>query len=159
MRAFPIEGEQLKGVRATRGVEVRYRLIQRRGIETELFRQLGNGISLLGLFVGSVEDPARAEAFHDRAVGHEEGGLVVVAPGFEGDHFKGLEEPVFAFVVEAGAFFVHDLEMLARMGMLGGCTDDAIVVSPDHGIRLIGSRVDKLAVHAVEGARCACADF
>lgn len=38
-------------------------------------------------------------------------------------------------------------------------TDDPIVMSPDDGIGLVGSCVDELAVHAVKGAGCACANF
>lgn len=38
-------------------------------------------------------------------------------------------------------------------------TDDAIVVSPDHGVGLFCSGVNQFAVHAVEGASGACAEF
>ena len=52
--------------------------------------------------------------FHDSAVCYEESGLIMVTPGFQGDHFKGLEETAFTFVVKAIAILVDDLGMLAR---------------------------------------------
>jgi hypothetical protein len=54
--------------------------------------------------------------FHDSAVGYEESGLIMVAPGFQGDHFEGLEKTAFTFVVEAIAILVDDLGMLASSG-------------------------------------------
>ena len=47
--------------------------------------------------------------FHDSAVCYEESGLIMVTPGFQGDHFKGLEKTAFTFVVKAIAILVDDL--------------------------------------------------
>ena len=49
-----------------------------------------------------------------------------------------------AFVVKPLAVLVHD---------------NAVVVAPDDCVGLRGPRIDKFAVHTIEGACCACTDF
>ena len=98
--------------------------------------------------------------FHDSAVCYEESGLIMVTPGFQGDHFKGLEKTAFTFVVKAIAILVDDLGMLARSDGNGlADTDYAIVVSPYHSVGFGGTSIHKLTVHAVKGTGCACTDF
>jgi len=119
-------------------------LLQSLRVQVHLLGKLFDGVCLLWWLIGGVVYPASLESLHDGVVGHEEAGHVLISPTLERDHLERGEEVTLALIVEAVTILVDY---------------NAVVVTPNHSIRLLGSGVDKLAMHAVERARSAGTDF
>lgn len=106
--ALPVKLHEIEVIAVTCSVEFFDRFVELVGVHAEFLRQLGNGIGLFGLLVCRIVDPAWSETLHGGRVADEVGSLVMVTPGFEGDHFECSEELSFAFIVEALAVLVDD---------------------------------------------------